>query len=72
MTTYRCIHCGLPLGEGSADARREYEERHGVGVCTSPCRWCNEGVRHAWHVCANVQRDGDTKPSRWTRQPSAS
>lgn len=35
-------------------AEAQAAEGHGVGVCVSPCRYCNEGVMHAPHVCANV------------------
>lgn len=49
---YRCIHCGGHTGDTMQEAQEA--TGHGVGVCVSPCRWCNDGVPHAPHVCANV------------------
>lgn len=58
---YRCIHCGSFTGETIAEAQEEFSKSHGLGVCTSPCHWCNESVKHAAHVCANV-RQGEPLP----------
>ena len=53
---YRCIHCGGSTGETTTEANENYTKEHGVGVCCSPCRYCNEGVKHAPHVCTNVRK----------------
>jgi hypothetical protein len=57
---YRCIRCGGLTGETMAEAQApEVAAQHGVGVCVSPCRWCNDGTLHAPSVCANLEwRDG--------------
>lgn len=54
---YRCIHCGMFTGETVAEVHENYENEHGLGKCTSPCHWCNEGVKHSAHVCANTRKD---------------
>ena len=56
----RCIHCGGFTGETMDEAQSA--EGHGVGVCVSPCRYCNEGVMHAAHVCNNVKEGEDIPP----------
>lgn len=57
---YRCIHCGAYTGETIEEVHAS-NERHGVGICVSPCQWCNEGVKHAERVCANGGRDKQGK-----------
>jgi hypothetical protein len=58
---YRCIHCGSPTGETMQEAQECARKEHGIGVCVSDCRYCNEHVRHAAHTCANV-RAGEPLP----------
>lgn len=50
--SYRCIHCGGYTGGTMQEAQEA--TGHGVGVCVSSCRYCNEEVPHAPHVCANM------------------
>lgn len=57
---YRCIHCGGFTGETMQEAQEA--TGHGVGVCVSPCRYCNEGVPHAPHVCSNGPDDQGRMP----------
>lgn len=51
--SYRCIHCGGHTGNTMQEAQEA--TGHGIGVCVSPCRWCNEGTPHTPHVCANLK-----------------
>jgi len=59
MNYTRCIHCGA-YTTGMTQA--EYQAQHGVGICTSPCHYCNEGVMHAPQTCANVREGGMYPP----------
>ena len=56
---YRCIHCGGFTGETMEEARATAATEHGVGICVSPWRWCNEGTPHSPHACAAITADED-------------
>ena len=51
--SYRCVHCGGYTGETLDKALAA--TGHGVGVCVSPCHWCNEGTKHSPRVCVNAR-----------------
>jgi len=55
-----CIYCGDEISEKEKESG-SYKERHGPGLCCSPCQYCRWGVPHPPYVC------GDRTPENLQR-----